>query len=127
MKRLAARARLAGALLVTAIGAGAGTVSLASCAASRAGTGSSRGTTMATRNVTIFGRQVTITEGATPQDARLVIDSTNIPLIYHAQFGGWSVEHTTYGFYSDLEQLAEHIISSNPSLTIGHGNGGHDH
>ena len=77
------------------------------------------------RELEILGRRVVITEGAMPHDATLTIDGTSIPLEYHDGFGGWGVSHTIYGFFSDLERLAEHMIVSNPRLIIGHGGGHH--
>ncbi len=79
------------------------------------------------REVEVRGRQVSITEGPNPEDARLVIDGTNIPLVYHDGFKGWGVEHTLFGFFSDLKTLAEQMITSNPDLVIGHGRGYGDH
>ncbi len=81
------------------------------------------------REVEILGRTVVITEGTTPHDAQMTIDGKHIPLTYHEGFEGWGVHHTIYGYFSELELLARHMIVSNPSLKIGHGGGGgtHDH
>jgi hypothetical protein len=84
---------------------------------------------MTAREVQIRGHTVAISEGATPHDAQLTIDGVNVPLVYNEGFEGWGVEHTIFGFFPDLELLADHMIVSNPSLRIGHGGDGehHDH
>lgn len=80
------------------------------------------------KELTINNYNVQITTGDLPSDARLVINGKNIPLIYHEGFRGWGVEHTIYGFFQNLEKLAEHMIYSNPELRIGHGGEPeHDH
>ena len=79
------------------------------------------------KNLTIRNRMVQIITSGNPQDARLLIDGKNIPLLYNEGFKGWGVSHTIYGHFSDLERLADHMIISNPKLVIGHGHGDPKH
>lgn len=66
-------------------------------------------------DVVVRQRQVSICQSGDPTDAWMEIDGVDVPLHYHPDFAGWAaVNH--FGWFPDLEQLADSVLVSNPRL-----------
>lgn len=70
--------------------------------------------------VVVRQRQVSICQAHEPTDAWMEIDGVDVPLQYHPQFAGWAALNH-YGYFADLEQLANSVIVSNPRLRFPEG------
>ena len=70
------------------------------------------------KELSLSGYNVVITIEEDLSESKLIINGTEIPLVYSSGFRGWNVPHVFYSYYYDLELIAKYLIHFFPDLNI---------